>query len=93
MAQGDRQALRIAWARYYSGCSHEEMLTRIRERVSYLEGRMRKLARFPQAGYKGFDKRSLTTALGMSLGVHKQLLAGLISVPRGGMMKGGGRAW
>lgn len=88
----DREALRLAWTRYYSGRLPGSALKSIVERADFLEGRMRKLARFPDNEYHGIPKASLITALGMSLGVHRQLQWGLTSVSSGGRLKGGGGA-
>lgn len=65
-------------------------LKSIVERAGFIEERMMKLARFPERIYRGFNKARLMTALGMSLGVHRQLQWGLTSALRGGKVKGGG---
>lgn len=80
----DRQLLYTAWQGFYSGYSDAEALSLIEGRVSFIVGKMMRLALYPGKVYKGFPKRSLETALGMSLGVHKQLLWRLTSSPRAG---------
>ena len=87
----DRGRLQRAVARRLTGMTHAEMVNYLTDAADHLEGRMRRLAAFPQTMYKGFVKRELMTAAGMSLGVHKQLLGRLTSVPWGATLKGGGR--
>ena len=91
-AEVDRPRLLEAWNKYYERFSGEEKTRRLGENARLLEGRMRKLAALPQSTYKGYRKRKLEIALGMSLGVHRQLLAGLTFVSSGGRIKGGGGA-
>ena len=86
----DRSMLVVAVTRRLRGMTNTEKITYLAGTASYLEGRMRRLAVFPQTMYKGFVKRELTNALGMSLGVHKQLLGRLTFVPRAVILKGGG---
>lgn len=84
-----RQALLGAWKRYYQNKSREEL----EQRASAIRERMMVLARLNQRMTKGFVRRDLETALGMSLGVHQQLLGGLTSASRGEYPRGwrGGR--
>lgn len=86
----NRQALFDNWVMYYLTLPEDEVLMAIVERTKVIEGRMVALARFSGRIYKGMRKRALEAALGMSLGVHKQLLWRLTSYPRGGNLKGGG---
>lgn len=85
----DRMALYRAWEYYYSEFTPSGQKWLIEEAVETLEGRMRELGRFPQRTYKGFIKRRLETAFGMSLGVHKQLLGRLTFALGRGTLKGG----
>lgn len=76
----DRRGLYQAWQRFYAKYCLADRLILIRERVIFLEGRMRKMARLPMGKrWAGINNHSLQVALGMSLGVHKQLLWGLTS--------------
>ncbi len=75
----DRARLYEAWARFYQGD-----VAAIRTRASGIEGRMMTLARRPGRIHRDYVKRELETGLGMSLGVHRQLLGRLTSVPFGG---------
>jgi len=86
----DRGKLQYAMARLYDGRERNEIITDLRERLEHLVGRMRQLQRFPQSNYKGFVKAELLAAIGMSIGVHQQLLGRLTSVSRGVRLKGGG---
>ena len=80
----DRASLYEAWRGFYSGKSRQDAITAITERASFLEERMWRLARYPhQQQWHGIGSRSLQVALGMSLGVHKQLLWGLTSASSG----------
>ena len=79
----DRMGLYHSWRGFYAALEPSQREVALRERIKKIEGRMILLARFPQRMYKGFAKAKLVTSLGMSLGVHKQLLWGLTSVPRG----------
>lgn len=89
----DRQRLFAAWKRHYGLLPVAVAAEEMRQRAGRLEGRMRLLALWRGNDFKGFNKRSLTTALGMALGVHKQLLWGLTSVPWWGRLRvvGGNR--
>ena len=86
-----RSMLITAVTRRLRGMTKTEMITYLEGTASHLEGRMRRLAVVPQRMYKGFVRRELMGACGMSLGVHKQLLGRLTFVPWGGKLKGGGR--
>lgn len=88
----DREGCRGAWQRYYARLPRGQAILELGERTSHLEGRMRLIGRSPGSVYKGFVKARLTSALGMALGVQKQLQWGLTSVPLGGTLKGGGGA-
>jgi len=86
----DRRRLYQAWQSFYARTCPIDRLVAIRERISFLEGRMRKMARFPGSkSWHGIPNVRLQVALGMSLGVHKQLLWGLTSDPGWGMLEGG----
>ena len=90
----DRQALLRAWKDYYQTTypAIDLRSMAMNERAEALVRRMRALACFKQTIYKGFCKRELEYALGMAVGVHKQLLWGVTSFARGGYnKKGGGR--
>jgi len=91
----DRRKLLKTWIRLYSQMSLSEALTAIRGRVGYLGGRMRKLAQHPSGKlWHGIPGQRLQVVLGMSLGVHKQLLWGLTSYPWRGVdwrVEGGNR--
>lgn len=88
----NRQRLYEAWHTYYSRRPAMAVRSVLERRVRWLERKMKRLARLPDRMYKGFDRRGLITALGMSLGIHKQLLWGLTSSSRGVKVKGGGGA-
>ena len=75
----DRQRLYRAWERHYRGCEREV----IAARAEVLEGRMKHLGRLPGPMRRGFVKRTLERALGMSLGIHRQLLVRLHPTPGG----------
>mgnify|MGYP001165743144 CR=1 FL=1 len=82
-----RNKLFEAWSRYYSGASAHLQGTpgSCEERARSIRARMMELGR--SRGYltkQGFRKREIETALGMSLGVHKQLLAGGSILAQGG---------
>jgi len=83
----DRRRLYLAWQRYYSRYPREEAIKHLGEAIELLVGRMKELGRFPQSNYKGYPKRRLEAAFGMSLGVHKQLLWGLTFSPVGGKLR------
>lgn len=85
-----RVDLHTAWLRYYRGLDRNEALEVVRGHIESIRGRMMTLGRFPQAVWHQFSKRELVSALGMALGVHQQVLAGLRSVPEGGRLRGGG---
>jgi len=87
----NRGMLQAAWARYYDGCDRELILDDIEGKLEHLVGRMRRLQLIPQTIYKGFIKRELLSACGMSIGVLQQLRGRLTSVPWGATLKGGGR--
>lgn len=89
----DRQACVKAWWRYYAMLEPEDRQGIAEGHVGSLEGRMRELACFPQRICRGFSTRALQIALGMALGIHKQILWGLTSAPWGATLKGGGGAW
>ena len=86
----ERERLKVAWARRYTACPADEVVRMMTQQASVLEGRMRKLACFPDKNVHGIPKAGLVTALGMSLGVQRQLFGGLTSAPSGGILKGGG---
>lgn len=88
----DREAVRKAFYDHYSRLEPAEREAAIRGVAESLEERMRRLGRFPDRMYKGFCKSRLVAALGMSLGIHKQLLGGLTSASSGVRVKGGGGA-
>jgi len=88
----DRGKLATGWARYYDGWARDTILDDIEGKLGHLVGRMRRLQLFPQTMYKGFIKRELLSACGMSIGVLQQLRGRLTSVPRGVNLKGGGGA-
>lgn len=82
----DRRVIYRAWQRFYAKSCLPDRVIALRERVIYLEGRMRKMARLPTAkSWAGINNRALQVALGMSLDVHKQLLWGLTSDPGWGV--------
>lgn len=83
----DRGALKSQWERFYSPYTPSEQVTLIEARANRIVSQMMRLARFPERISHGIVKRRLEIALGMSLGVHRQLLWGLTSDSRGGMMR------
>lgn len=89
----DRRALQIAWADFYTnrGWPRAQIIEDITRRVNDLGGRMRDLARLKQSTYHRFNKARLVSALGMSMGVLKQMRWGLTFSTPGGNLKGGGR--
>lgn len=79
----NRTMLYHAWWTAYRGLPRTAAISAIRGRIIFIEGRMRKMARLPGGkSHRGIPNYTLQTALGMSLGVHKQLLAGLHPAPR-----------
>ena len=85
-----RTELYEVWRRHYAA-RQAVAGAELAKQAEALEKRMRALGRFPAPYYRGFNKRALTSALGMSLGIHKQLLGGLTSSSWGGRVMGGGR--
>jgi len=95
-----RETLYASWRDFYArGCWRLSLAKdardpglreELRRRILFLVGRMRMLGALPQLEYHGYNRRSLQAGIGMSLGVHQQLLVGLTSVPGGGRLKGGG---
>lgn len=83
----DRERLRVAWEGYYTRVPPGERIEEIEKRVGFLVGKMRKLACLPGPLFHEFPKRSLEHALGMSLGVHRQLLWRLTSSPWRGKIR------
>lgn len=85
----ERTRLYEAWTGFYRVKASEghELRSMIRAAIQSLERRMRLLGARPDYLYHGFVKRELEAALGMSYGVHKQLLWGLTSVARVGYNK------
>lgn len=88
----ERERLYKVWWDYYARRDPLERRAALEAAICSLEGRMRRLGRFLQQEYKGYDRRHLQTALGMALGVHKQLLGGLTFGPSGSKILGGGGA-
>ncbi|MBA7556662.1 hypothetical protein ES705_49378 [subsurface metagenome] len=89
----ERMLAYTAWQKYYGErYQGDKRILAVRERAKWIEERMIHLARFPGRMYKGFIKRRLENALGVSLGIHRQLLWGLTSASSRGRIKGGGRA-
>lgn len=83
----DRTRLHAAWKDHYElavlRLGQRSAVVEAKARASRLEGKMRQLARRRERYYKDYSRRGLEVALGMSLGVHKQLLWGLTSSPGG----------
>lgn len=75
--------LYISWRGFYANYEETERLSLMQGRVNRIVSQMIRLARYPGRMYKDMVKRRLETALGMSLGVHRQLLWGLTSDSRG----------
>jgi len=87
----DREALLRAWYDHYKRQHAHDIVGALRTNLELLEGRMRMLGRYPQSLFHKINKRALQRALGLSYGVHKQLLWGLTSVSSRGRVRGGGR--
>ena len=88
----ERQQLFEAWYAFYARLEPSERRAEMEKRLFSLEERMRFLGRFTERVYHGFTKASLVAALGMAVGVHRQLLGGLTSASSGCILKGGGGA-
>lgn len=86
----DRSLLYQTWSGFYGTYSPEDRIPLVQDTLRSLEGRMRHLGKCPGPYYHEFNKRDLNLVLGMALGVHKQLLAGLTCAPWGGSLKGAG---
>ena len=87
----ERQALLQAWHDHYRRQHAHNIVGALRTNLEFLEGRMRLLGGLPQSTFHKINKRALQSALGLSYGVHKQLLWWLTSVSSGGKVRGGGR--
>ena len=90
--QMDRERLKGSWVKYYGMFDAEEVMGRLQMRADFIVGKMMMLARRKGPLYHEIPRIRLMTALGMSLGIHRQLLGRLTSSPRRGNLKGGGRA-
>lgn len=86
----EREVLRKAWARYYQGLPSSSVVGVASSYCESLVGRMRVLGSSKGHLYKGFNRRELNRALSIAVSVHKQALGRLTSVPRGGILRGGG---
>lgn len=82
----DRGRLYNDWRVFYGNQEEAGRLSLIQGRADRIVSQMVRLARSPGRMYKDMVKRRLETALGMSLGVHRQLLWGLTSDSRGAKM-------
>lgn len=90
--QMDRERLKSSWTGYYARFDAAEVIERIETQADFIVGKMMMLARLTGPLFHEIPRVRLMTALGMSLGIHRQLLGRLTSSPWRGNLKGGGRA-
>lgn len=84
----DRQRLYRAWGSYYAFKGSQDpaydVLAELGKRAESIRARMVRLAGFPDRQYHGFVRKRLEVALGMSLGIHRQLSCGVGILALGG---------
>jgi len=80
----ERQRYFDDWLAHYTKMERGAAIIELKSRLERLTGRMKHLARLSQRQeVHGIPIRSLQYTLGLSLGIHQQILRGLTSSPRG----------